>query len=243
MKPIFLASFCGLLSLITPRESFGQNLTPSPMGSSIKSSSRIESMKPLEKPKPGETSKTSSNLNLPFPVKSPTLRSLQAKYFHPGILVFRRGEWEGSDHLLNVSKNIGVYVSVLKPEKEPLAITDDQIKKQVESIFEKVRIKPQILVGEGEPPLPFFELEILIYPVARGYVACCDGRLFESVTLKRFNLDPDMAFQAITWEKRTLIVGPKTRFLDQLNETVQDIANAFAERFEVYEKLKEELTY
>ncbi len=241
MKPIFLANFCGLLLLITPEVSFGQDTTPSPMGSSIKSSSRIETMKPLEKPK--GTSTKSSSANLPLPVKSPTMRSLQAKYFHPGILVFRRGEWEGSDHLLNVSKNIGVYVSVLKPEKDPLAVTDDQIKKQVVSIFERARIKPQILVAEGEAPLPFFELEILIYPVARGYVACIDGRLFESVTLKRFNLDPDMAFQAITWEKRTLIVGPKTKFLDQLNEAVQDIANAFAERYEVYERLKEELTY
>lgn len=161
-------------------------------------------------------------------------------YFHPGILVYRNNKWEGNDHLLNLSRNIGVYVSLIKPEEETIDIDEDTLKREVDQIFEKANIQPTTLAYEDQPPLPAFSIEILMFPVDNGYVACCDGRLFESVKVARFILDDKMAFEAITWEKRSLIVGPKTKFKEQLVATVQEIAQAFVDRFQAYEKLNKE---
>jgi uncharacterized coiled-coil protein SlyX len=207
--------------------------------SSLKGSSKMEAMKPLEKSAPGTppSQTLDSQLALP-PPKAASVRAEQATYFHPGILVSRNGRWEGSDHLLNVSNNIGVYVTFVKLANEALDLTETQIKQQIEKIFEKVNIRPGTMVAEGRPPLPVFEMEILLYPVERGYVACCNGRLFESVTLERFILGPDMAFQAITWEKQSLIVASKAQFIDQLQKSIQAIAEAFAERYQAFELLK-----
>lgn len=240
MKTFALAGLLALcFNFMTIDEVLGQSSSLG-QGSSLQgSSSKMEAMKPLEKSKPGipPSQTLDSQLTLP-PPKAPVLRAEPATYFHPGILVSRNGRWEGSDHLLNVSNNIGVYVTFVKPPNETLELTEAQIKQQIEKVFEKVNIRPGTMVAEGRPPLPVFEMEILLYPVERGYVACCDGRLFESVTLDRFILDPNMAFQAITWEKQSLIVAPKAQFKEQLQKSIQAIAEAFAERYQAFELLK-----
>ena len=198
-------------------------------------SSEIQKLKPLE---PLKSEASTPKESLPQPVKAPTPIPQRAEYLHPGILVFLNGGWEGSDHLYNLTNNIGVSVSFVKPEEEALDISEAQIQKEVEEIFAQANIRPQTLALAGRPPLPTFEIEIFLYPIEKGYVACCEGRLFESVTLERFKMDPNMAFQAITWEKQNLIVSPKTQITEQLTKTVQGIASAFAERFQAYERLK-----
>lgn len=220
-------------------QSFG-DLTPAKMDSSIKPSTKIQERKYLEKPE-SKTPSTQTPATLPPPIKPPQLLPQYSEYLHPGILVFLNGRWEGSDHLLNISNNIGVYITIVKPESEALDQIQGQLQKEVEAIFAQANIKPVSLVSQGNPPLPAFEIEIFVYPIEKGYAACCDGRLFESVTLDRFKMDPNMAFQAITWEKQTLIVGPKSTFADQLSKNVQAIAAAFVERFQAYERIKSEV--
>lgn len=175
---------------------------------------------------------------LPPLANAPALTEKQANYFHPGILVLRKGFWEGSDHLYNLTNNIGVYVNIIKPDELQLEFNSESIKKIVVNIFDKVDINPVSRVPANQPALPSFEVEILIYPIERGFVASVSGSLFESVTLERVKLDEDMVFQAITWAKETLIVGPKGKFNDQLFNAVSDIANSFADRYETYEKLR-----
>lgn len=175
---------------------------------------------------------------LPKPVAPPAQRPEKADYFYPGILVNVGGAWQGSDHLLNITNNIGVYVSINAPENEDIHITNKQIADQVEKLFRESNIKPETLVAAGSPPLPVFQIQIFIYPIDKGYVAYCGGRLFESVVLDRFKMDSNMAFQAITWEKQHLLVAPKDQFAEQLTLVVQDIAKTFAERFHVYERIK-----
>lgn len=195
--------------------------------------SMIQSLPPLEYPRVQPKQQT-----LPPPIQLPSLIPQEAEYLHPGILVYLNGKWEGSDHLLNLTNNIGINISIIKPEGEILEISKDQIRKEIEEIFTRSNIRPQTLAPEGRPPLPTFEMEIFVYPIERGYVAFCEGRLFESVILDRFKMDSNMAFQAITWEKQHLIVAPKNQFVEKLRKTIQDIASSFVERFQVYEKLK-----
>ena len=119
-----------------------------------------------------------------------------------------------------------------------LDFSSDQIKKEVESILSGVNINPNILVASDAPPLPLFEIEIFIYPIDKGFAASCQGRLFESVKLDRFNMDPNMAFQAITWEKQNLVISPKSLFQEQLTNIAKEITSSFAERYRIYEQLR-----
>lgn len=219
---------------------FADSVTPAQMSSSAKTSSQLEGPKFLEKSQPGVTTPKSV---LPAPVKPTPEIPQHAEYLHPGILVNLNGKWEGSDHLLNLSSNIGVYVHIIKPEEEALDVSEKALQQEVESMFGNANIKPLTMAAIGKPPLPAFEIEIFVYPIERGYAAFLDGRLFESVILERFKMDPNMAFQAITWEKQTLIVSPKDKFAEQLTRTVQEISEAFVVRFQAYEQLKKRATY
>ena len=239
MKNLYFVTCLTAVSLVLISDVIGQTPPAAKMSSSTQPSSslEVERLEPTKQPSSPSTKKES----LPTAVTPPRQVNEEAEYLHPGILVNIGGRWEGSDHLLNISTNIGVYVSIVKPENEELPNSDAQIKTEVENIFSLANIKPQILVTSGKPPLPAFEIEIFVYPIDRGYVAYCSGRLFESVVLDRFKMDPNMAFQAITWEKQHLIVTPKEQLGDQITKTVQDIAKTFAERFQVYEKIKKGL--
>jgi hypothetical protein len=162
-------------------------------------------------------------------------------YFHPGALIFRDGRWDGGDHLFNLPINIGVFVEIIRPQEDNLTLTEGQIQRIVETIFSSGGIVTQTLITPQQPPLPFFQIQILLYPINKGYVTCCDGRLFESVALKRIIFDPAMAFQAITWEKQTLLVAPTEAIIPQIEKSVAEIAQAFLERFQSYEQRRREL--
>lgn len=242
MKRFIFASCSFFFSFMLIAKVFSQAPIPSKMNSTIQSSSTIQTLQQTPLKNESENKAKPPAPKPAFvPVKPPEFVPQQADYLHPGILVNISGKWEGGDHLLNISSNIGVYVSMIKPENEVLGINDIQIKKEIENIFTLANIKPQILAIAGKPPLPAFEIEIFIYPIEKGYVACCSGRLFESVILERFKMDTNMAFQAITWEKQNLIVSPKEQFDAQLTKTIQDIAKTFAERYQAYEKIKKNL--
>lgn len=230
MKKLLFIQFVACIALGNAQ------VTPAKMSSTTKPSSQIEGVKPLERPQ--QTTTPPQKATLPPPVKPVPEVPQHAEYLHPGILVNINGTWEGSDHLLNLSKNIGVYVKIIKPEEESLDIGEKDLQKQVETTFGESNIKPLTLAAAGRPPLPAFEIEIFVYPIERGYTAFLDGRLFESVFLERFKMDPNMAFQAITWEKQSLIVSPKDSFAEQLVKSVQEITDAFVARYLAYEKLK-----
>lgn len=208
------------------------------MSSTTQPSSRIEGFKYLEKP----IQKTPSAAPKQPLITVQPLPSIPqyANYLHPGILVHLNKKWEGGDHLLNLATNIGVYIAFIKPKDIVLDITEAELQKEVETIFNKASIKPVTLAPIDRPPLPAFQIEIFIYPIEKGYAAFCDGRLFESVIIDRFQLDPNMAFQAITWEKQTLMVSPKGQFAQQLKSTIQEIAATFVERFQDYARVDNE---
>lgn len=153
-------------------------------------------------------------------------------YVHPGALALLNGQWEGGDHLFNLTNNLGVRVDIVKPQSDTLSLTEDRLKQLVESSFSQRGISPVTLAAPDQPPLPFFHIQVLLYPISRGYVACCEGRLFESVALRRMTFDPGMAFQAITWEKDILLVSSNESIIAQIENAISQISQAFIERFQ-----------
>ena len=231
---VFLYSLCSVNMV------FGQ-LTPTNMQSSLKTTSEIEKMEPLnpkafDKEKPAAKDKTKAQGASPFltPATLPKKSPQMAHYFHPGVLALLNGRWEGSDNLLNLSNQIGVYVKIFKPQTDQPDISEEQIQKLVEGIFQEKNIQPVTMAVEGQAPLPAFEIALFLYPIptAKGYAVFCSGRLFESVKLNRLVLDPNTDFQAITWEKQQLIVTPSHQLSEQVAKSIQEIARTFTERFQ-----------
>jgi hypothetical protein len=229
--------FCSLFFLLFTTQVWAQptGMQSTGMQSSVKPSSKIEGKQFLERPaaKPPAT-----KTPLPPRPTPPTPLPQQATYLRPGILIEKGGRWEGGDHLLNLPAHIGVYVTIVKPKTEVLTLSEEQIKKEVEALFQEASIQPITLALPGKPPLPAFQVEILLYPIEKGYTACCVGRLFESITLERFKPAPRMTFQAITWEQQALIVGPASQFDQQVIKQVKEIVHAFTERFQTYQRIK-----
>jgi hypothetical protein len=224
------------LSQITIPNAHAQ-LIPAKMDSSLQSSKTIESPMRLE---PDKEEKKPAAKKEALPVIKPVEKLEQrASYLHPGILVNLNGKWEGSDHLLNLSRQLGVYVTFIKPQNYTLDFTATELQQMVENIFKNANIEPRTLVESSKPPLPVFEIEVFVYPVeGKGFVAACQGRLFESVVLDRFQMDSNMAFQAITWEKQILLVSPKSEFKERIKKSIQEISDLFVQRYQAYERIK-----
>ena len=161
-----------------------------------------------------------------------------ATYFHPGSLVLEGGKWVGSDNLLNLTNQVGVYVEIVKPKEDKLNLSEEAIKNKVSAIFAAGGLTPSIMGTADQAPLPFFQIKIFLYPIERGYVASCEARLFESILLKRFDLDLGMAYQAITWNRQSLIVAPDAQAIQQIDQQVTEIANSFVEIFRFFDKRK-----
>lgn len=179
----------------------------------------------------------SPSRDIPPPsLQQPATVARSLSYFYPGVIVFKDGAWQGTEHLLNVGRQIGVYVEIFLPEGDRLTVNQAGLQKIVEDIFIAAGISTQVLVPSNKPPLPAFEVRIFLYPVENGYAACCEGRLFESVILNRFYLDPNMAFQAITWQRGSLLVASRLEISKSLENRVAEIATSFVEVFRAYER-------
>lgn len=205
--------------------------------SSIPSGSPMQSMPLLQPPREPERARPAESYRPRLAPVQPISRL--HTYFYPGILVSRNGQWEGSDHLLNISNQIGIYVEIIRPETDKLEISKEQIYKKVETVFNQAGIATTTLGPPDQPALPAFQVKIFLFPIDRGYAAYCEGRLFESVDVKRFILDPGMAFQAVTWQRQSLIVAPTDKIIEQIDNQVMTIAQSFAELFQIYERRKQ----
>lgn len=159
-------------------------------------------------------------------------------YTHPGIVINQGGRFVGSDHLLNLSKHIDIASEILKPSDAEIPLTTQMIDDYIHDKF----IKKGLESANGSASsIPFFNLLLVIYPVDQGFVALVDGRLIESVDPKRVKLDRETQFQAITWEKKVLLVTPKEDFKTSIFKTIDDILNTFFERYDYFERLKEKM--
>jgi hypothetical protein len=162
----------------------------------------------------------------------------QPAYTHPGIVVSQGGNWVGTDHLLNLTKNIGIVVEILKPAGTKMPFDEATIEKRAADAFKKRDVEATAENSGVRPKLPFFNILLVVYPIDKGFVALIDGRLLESVDPKRVKLDKDTDFQAVTWEKKTLIVAPIDEFEALAEKTVDEIVSTFLERYEYFEKIK-----
>lgn len=189
----------------------------------------------LETEVPSSVTPAAQTHNAATPSAVPMSAFESQVYTHPGIVVNQGGRWVGSDHLLNLSRNVRIVSEILKPADATLPFNEASLDKTLQEKFSKHGFD---INGQANSAAPFFNLLIVVYPIEQGYVSLVDGRLMEGIDPKRVKLDPDTSFQAITWEKKTLLVSPKDEFEATINKSIDDIINTFFERYDYFDRLK-----
>jgi len=157
-------------------------------------------------------------------------------FMQPGILSLRGGGFVGVDHLYNVSGTIPVVVEMVKSDALIIGVTKESIQMMIEKNFEKEGISTLVKPSEG-PPLPFFQMLIMVIQSDEAISAFCGGRLFEKVELERVALPAGVYFQAITWEYQNLISAAKEDIDKQINDAVSDIVQQFLSRYKYYKNI------
>lgn len=177
--------------------------------------------------------KHSSSLSQ-FAVKQQTMTSI---YTAPGVATLQGGQWVGSEHLFNLSPDLGIYVEVVKPAEVNVEINTASIKDRIAAILRNSGFQPRLSLFADRSPLPFFHILIMLNPIEKGFVAYCTGRLFEEVQLMRTHLKVGITWQAITWEKQELIIFPTEQLQEQIDKTMQVITTAFGDRYKSYQNM------
>ena len=159
-------------------------------------------------------------------------------YTHPGIVSYKAGRWIGNDHLFNLSEEISVVVETILPTNYTPKVTGVSIREKVEGLLRKAGIDPFSPTDGVEEVLPFMHVLLLVYPVEGGYITSIGVRLFEAINLPRVQLEGDVVWQAITWEKQKLLNTPIEKHAEQVDAALDSIVGEFVKRFLFYQKLK-----
>lgn len=172
-----------------------------------------------------------------------TLLGVQAQaavdhYTYPGITAMKDGKWVGSDHMLNLDKSILVEVEVSKPDDLKVDLPVDKLTASVEKQFKDAGLDPAGKSESGKPPLPFFQILVIIYNIPEGYAFSVDGRLFEEVHLTRAKLSDGVFMQAITWNSDSIHVASSQKLQGELEKSVEDVTKSFIERYKFFKELK-----
>lgn len=165
-----------------------------------------------------------------------TLFAAPQVYTRPGIVTLQGGSWEGSDHLLNLKGPVNVVVEILKPQNVEVPLSADEIESRITTEFKKVDLTSGNYAVET-PGIPFFNILIVAYPVEKGYVASVDARLIEVIEPFRVRIDPSTFFQAVTWEKKSLLVAPTEEFSKTVDKTIDDLVKTFIERVSYFKEM------
>lgn len=170
-----------------------------------------------------------------------SLRPPTLSYTLPGIIGLREGEWVGHDHLLNLTSDLQVNADIVKPQNLDVPFTLEEIKEEVLAIFRKEGFVKISGMEQPQTPLPYFNMLVMIQKIPGGFAATIQGRLFEEVNIKRVALPQEVLFQAITWEKESMIVSSTESFKSDLLANVDEIAKLFIERYNYFERQEAKL--
>jgi len=177
--------------------------------------------------KPAATTPTKESSAHAFkPLTKPMLPVMSKPFGMPGVVGWQNGKWSGNDYLGFLSNNISISVEVLKAEGAP-PTDESALEGRAREILSKENLTPQADVAEG-PPLPFFHVLIIIYPVDKDkFVIFANGRLFEQIQVLRKHFKPAGYWQGITWENQDVMFATTADF----DATVKDISDKLVKSF------------
>lgn len=153
-------------------------------------------------------------------------------YTMPGIATLQGNQWVGTADLYNLPNGIGLVVEIVTPNAAPIDIAEQVILNRIVPILKEGGIYGHTTIV-GDTPLPYLHFLFMVYPIEKGFVAYCSGRLFESAKLTRVFLKPGITWQVITWEKQELIIFPANELQPQIESVVNLILKDFITQYKV----------
>lgn len=208
-----------------------------PSGTSSSAPSTTTPTKPAPKPRYTKPQMLPRPQHKDALVQRPGLQIPMGRlFYHPGMVWLQNGHWLGADNFTNISKNMALQVDLVKAAEITSPVTEEAIRNKIATVFAQSGIA--IIQGAGEgsiPPLPLFEMQVMVFPVKDGFAGACFSHLFEDAPPKRLKLGEGEVFQSITWQQANLVVSPSDGFEKLLLETVEAIANNFVKRLATYQ--------
>lgn len=177
-------------------------------------------------------------------VKGPTTPQVEGEgqniaqaYTRPGTVAFQGGSWVGSDHLYNLGDRLGLTVELISPA--PMELNDTLLreyilKKLTGNNLEVISMDSSVT---GSLP-PYLHFLVMAYPIEKNIIVYVGLRLFEPVDLQRVKLGKEVIFQAISWERQTMIETTDENVSGEIKNTVDDLTNTFIEKWKYFERLK-----
>ena len=93
----------------------------------------------------------------PRPPREPRSEVLSPPYTQPGIIANQGGRWVGSDHLFNLTHQIGIEVEIIGPKGVALPFSTESIKMRVNERFRQEGLSP---IPRGRTDISKAEMEI-----------------------------------------------------------------------------------
>lgn len=206
-----------------------RQLTPQPTPPEPEPAPQPQSLKTLVSQTPGQR----------LPLGQSEMSSAVPYYAEPGITGFQNGRWVGSDHLFNLQKDIGILIEVLQVTGDKSFVDIKEIERSIMSLFKEAGLNPYLLEGGPKPPFPFYHILLISMPIPDGKVVLVDERLIEEVHLDRVKLAEGVRWQAITWERQTLVQAAKEAIQGVVFKNVIQLAQEFIERYKYYENVQQ----
>lgn len=237
MKILTLLLGCFLLSPLVAQTPAKPGLGPSPLEQKRAEAAKAKKEHEKEKKKQEESLRDRLREKLK---ETPALYPEEGtEYTHPGVVILNNGEWEGTDNIYNIPKNISIGVEFVVPDENTFPVKAESIRNRVKGAFQSAGIVTQALMSGDKPPLPLFNIVLIAQNINKGYVIYCAANLLEEVDVKRAKLNSG-TWQAITWDRQHLLVTPTEETAFHLNKCIDDIALAFLKVYRHYQGVKSE---
>lgn len=149
----------------------------------------------------------------------------------PGLATIKKNKWTTSDYFQDLPEAIGVKVEILKPKDRYIPLSESVLEGKVQQIFQNAGITPYSILLPCEPPLPFFHITVMAYPCERRCIGSVIAQLYEKGAPDRIKEEVNGIWQIITWQRQTLVSVACEEFNREITETIEVMANDFADTF------------
>lgn len=184
------------------------------------------------------------------PPAAPPLQITQIPYeyvappesYTPGLATIKDHKWVVSDFLYKLSYDINVKVEIIKPAGKYVPLSETLLEKRITDVFQDADV-PINTEPEDEacrPPLPMFYVLIMAYPCDKRCIGFVSAQLYEEARPQRIDIDLNGVWQTITWERQALVASACDEFEMEIGETLEQIAEAFSDKFSYYHPVEEQ---
>lgn len=165
---------------------------------------------------------------------APVQTVLPPERYYPGLATIKNGHWVVNDLFYGLPFNIGVKIDLLRPSDKFVPLDVVALQNRVKGILGGAGIVTEAIVYPCAPPTPIFNVIIMAYPCDRKCVGFITAQLLEPAKPSRIDVDINGVWQAVTWERQSLVVSACETFEAEVGNNLARLASEFSRVFKFY---------